>query len=270
MRSQFPDWRSLAGDLGEPLDQPWRLWLNTALLAGRQRVPAVGERRGAARPGATRLKRGRALGVVFALAFLRGQLGVWQDADRPAARASTGNPAASFFYLLTGLHGAAPAGWAPGAGRSWRAQGMALRPPSCVEPLRCAPGTGTSCSRCGCCCSRWWPARASRSTHLPRLCGIQVNPMAAISPHEPPSAHQGRDRTRRAGAASSADWSSDRAAFKRALGQGDDVDLPAVSDTFIFGSLPHRLHDGAHLHHRRLAEPERGVRAARSAGKTCR
>src|SRR5262245_31865735 len=32
MRSQFGDWRSLAGDFGGPLDQPVRLWLNTALL----------------------------------------------------------------------------------------------------------------------------------------------------------------------------------------------------------------------------------------------
>ncbi len=104
MRSQFPDWRSLAGDLGGPLDQPLRLWLNTALLLASS-VCLQWASSSARRDQAAGLKRGLALGVVFALAFLLGQLGVWQDLNGRGYGVE-GNPANSFFYLITGLHGA--------------------------------------------------------------------------------------------------------------------------------------------------------------------
>lgn len=104
MRSSFGDWRSLAGEGGGPLDQPLRLWLNTALLLASglslqwASVSARHDQAGA-------VKRALALAVVFALAFLAGQLSVWQELNSRGYGVE-GNPANSFFYLITGLHGA--------------------------------------------------------------------------------------------------------------------------------------------------------------------
>lgn len=101
-RSQMLDWQPLTEPLA-PLANPWPLWLNSALLVGAS-IALQGARVAARRglPGAT--LSGFALGGVLALAFLLGQLWVWQ---RFAAwgYGVAGNPANSFFYLLTGLHG---------------------------------------------------------------------------------------------------------------------------------------------------------------------
>ncbi len=101
-RSQVADWQPLTEPLA-PLANPWPLWLNSAFLLGAS-VALQWARLAARRnqPGATLA--GFALGGVFALAFLLGQLWVWQ---RFAAwgYGLSDNPANSFFYLLTGLHG---------------------------------------------------------------------------------------------------------------------------------------------------------------------
>ncbi|BAN48397.1 cytochrome c oxidase subunit 3 [Metapseudomonas resinovorans] len=99
VRSQVADWRPLTDPLA-PLAQPWMLWVNTGLL-----LLASASLQWA------KMSRSQAwttlaflLGGVFALAFLAGQLWVWQwlgARGYPVA----GNPANSFFYLLTGLHG---------------------------------------------------------------------------------------------------------------------------------------------------------------------
>ncbi|MCY1276766.1 cytochrome o ubiquinol oxidase, subunit III [compost metagenome] len=102
VRSQVSDWRPLTDPLA-PLAHPWMLWVNTALLAlgslflhwakvaiGRSRQDAAA--------------RAFVLGGVFAMAFLGGQLWVWQQFAAWGYFVS-GNPANSFFYLLTGLHG---------------------------------------------------------------------------------------------------------------------------------------------------------------------
>lgn len=102
IRSQVSDWRPLTDPLA-PLAHPWMLWVNTALLA-------LGS---ACLQGAkVAIERGQAsaatlaflLGGAFAIAFLGGQLWVWQQFAAWGYEVA-GNPANSFFFLLTGLHG---------------------------------------------------------------------------------------------------------------------------------------------------------------------
>jgi cytochrome c oxidase subunit 3 len=50
------------------------------------------------------VKAGLLAGGVFALAFLAGQLIAWRQLDA-AGYYLTANPAAAFFYLITGVHG---------------------------------------------------------------------------------------------------------------------------------------------------------------------
>lgn len=82
---------------------PWQLWLSTSLLvAGSvmlQRATA------AARSAAlTRTRRRLLAGGLFALAFLAVQWWAW-NALWSAEVVPAGNPAGSFFYLLTAMHG---------------------------------------------------------------------------------------------------------------------------------------------------------------------
>ncbi len=89
------DWR--------PLPEPWLLWVNTAILIlgslGLQRA-WVGARRGQLDD----VKVGLLAGGVFAFAFLVGQLMAWQQLAA-LGYYTAANPANSFFYLITGLHG---------------------------------------------------------------------------------------------------------------------------------------------------------------------
>jgi cytochrome c oxidase subunit 3 len=101
-RSQMADWRPLTEPLA-PLANLWQLWLNSAFLV-LGCIALQGSRMAArqARLGATVI--GFALGGVFAIAFLMGQLWVWQQFVAWGYFVAS-NPANSFFYLLTGLHG---------------------------------------------------------------------------------------------------------------------------------------------------------------------
>ena len=67
-----------------------------------------------------------------------------------------------------------------------------------------------------------------------------------------------------------ADWSSDQRAFKNVPWGKAMMWIFLLSDTFIFGCFLLVLHDRAHVDHGALAEPERGVRARRSAAPTSR
>jgi cytochrome c oxidase subunit 3 len=101
-RSQMTDWRPLT-EPWAPLGNLWPLWLNSAFLV--LSCIALQCSRMAARRtrlGATVI--GFALGGVFAIAFLAGQLWVWQQFVAWGYVVAS-NPANSFFYLLTGLHG---------------------------------------------------------------------------------------------------------------------------------------------------------------------
>ncbi len=86
-----------------PIALPWQLWSSTALLAAGSALMHAGAR------AAAEAQRRRAqihlwAGGAAAVAFLASQLWAWQSLlDARVGLAS--NPAASFFYLLTALHG---------------------------------------------------------------------------------------------------------------------------------------------------------------------
>jgi len=103
-RSQFPDFQALAGQPWQPLSDPWRLWLNTGLLVAASVVMhlalhyAKHERRGAVLV---------ATGVALALTvqFILAQLWVWSLLNDLGYYLAS-NPANSYFYLFTAVHGA--------------------------------------------------------------------------------------------------------------------------------------------------------------------
>ncbi len=122
IRAQLPDWEALAGGAGRPLASLAPLWVNTAWLATASvtlQAASLFARRG--RSGA--LRAALAAGALSALAFLAGQALVWQQLIAQGHFIAT-NPSASFFYLLTALHGAHLAGglvaWVHVARRAWR------------------------------------------------------------------------------------------------------------------------------------------------------
>ncbi len=101
MRMGFEDWK--------PLPEPGLLWLNTGMLmlsslalqwarvgARRPREPSAG------RPPS--VTRGLYAGQLFAWAFVAGQLLAWQGL-RAEGYLVASNPANTFFYLITALHG---------------------------------------------------------------------------------------------------------------------------------------------------------------------
>lgn len=96
MRMAGADWRPLPA-------VPWQLWLSTALLAaGSGALEAA--RRAARRGRKRRAGRAFAAGAGAALAFVAVQLWAWQQMVAWHLGVG-GNPANSFFYLITGLHG---------------------------------------------------------------------------------------------------------------------------------------------------------------------
>jgi cytochrome c oxidase subunit 3 len=107
-RSQLGDWRSLTVAPGGPLADASRLWFNTALLVASSVALQWG--RVAGRRGAdTAMRAGLTAGAVLALAFIAGQLWLWHDLVA-RGHAVSSNPAASFFFLITALHGVHLAG----------------------------------------------------------------------------------------------------------------------------------------------------------------
>lgn len=94
-RMALADWR--------PLQEPWSLWLNTALLILASVAfhwALVNARRGAIDGVRTGL---RAAGILT-LAFLMGQFWVAQQLSASGYYAAT-SPAVAFLYLMTGMHG---------------------------------------------------------------------------------------------------------------------------------------------------------------------
>ncbi|MGH6834178.1 MAG: cytochrome c oxidase subunit 3 [Methylocella sp.] len=95
MRMEMGEWR--------PAPPPKLLWLNTGALilsSGALHWAQVAARRGKM----DSVRAGLLAGGVFALAFLAGQLIAWRQLDS-AGYYMTANPAAAFFYLITGVHG---------------------------------------------------------------------------------------------------------------------------------------------------------------------
>ena len=116
MRMDAGDW--------SPLAMPWQLWLSTSILA----IASVVLQLAVAAANNHHMERARSLLLlagVCSMAFLAAQLWGWQ-ALRAMHVTATGNPAGSFFYLLTAMHAlhvmGGLAGWGMAAAGSWRQQ----------------------------------------------------------------------------------------------------------------------------------------------------
>ncbi len=94
-RMTFPDWR--------PVPEPWLLWVNTAVMVFSSVM--IQRARKAAYLGREKAVRQSMLAAgALAFTFLAGQLVVWKQLANLGYFVET-NPAASFFYLVTALHG---------------------------------------------------------------------------------------------------------------------------------------------------------------------
>ena len=102
-RSQYPDFQALAGQPWQPFTDPSRLWLNTGLLALSSLAIQFGVH-AARREQLNKAIVGISSAVFFALMFLLAQLSLWQHLQSLGFYINT-NPANSYFYLLTAIHG---------------------------------------------------------------------------------------------------------------------------------------------------------------------
>lgn len=111
----------MGGDDSMTIALPWQLWLSSALLAAGS---VALQRAGGASRRACPMRARRLLlaGGLCAAGFLGAQLWAWQ-ALLGAQVMPAGNPAGSFFYLLTAMHGLHLAGglvaWAWTAHAAW-------------------------------------------------------------------------------------------------------------------------------------------------------
>jgi len=95
MRMDSPDWRRIA--------LPWQVWLSTAVLAAACVSMEIARR--TARSGRmVRARHALRLGGAGAVAFVVVQLWAW-EALYAIHVVPANNPAGSFFYLLTAMHG---------------------------------------------------------------------------------------------------------------------------------------------------------------------
>ena len=102
IRAQYSDYESLTAPW-QPLSNPWQLWFNSGLLLLASLsfhwsvVSARNNKFNATRDGLY-------LAGFFTVAFLASQLWLWQQLVALGYYVDS-NPANSFFYLFTGLHG---------------------------------------------------------------------------------------------------------------------------------------------------------------------
>lgn len=102
-RSQYPDFEALAGAPWQPFTDASRLWFNTAVLACASLAMHWGLL--AARQGKLNVAVvGVSAGVFFTVGFLLAQYNLWQHMQALGFYAAS-NPANSYFYLLTAVHG---------------------------------------------------------------------------------------------------------------------------------------------------------------------
>lgn len=102
-RSQYPDFQALAGAPWQPFTDPSRLWFNTALLACASFAIQMGL--GGTRNGKLNVTvAGISAAVFFTVLFLVAQFDLWLHLQSMGFYMN-GNPANSYFYLLTAVHG---------------------------------------------------------------------------------------------------------------------------------------------------------------------
>lgn len=111
LRMDAPDWQQIG--------LPWQTGLSTVLLVAASAAMQVAS----ARARAGRVDTARtllALGGVVTIAFVASQLYAWQALIAMRV-ALASNPAGSFFYLLTAMHGLHVLGGLAGLAVAWRA-----------------------------------------------------------------------------------------------------------------------------------------------------
>ncbi len=113
-RAEFPDWR--------PIIDSRLLWFNTALLV----IGSVAlqlARNAASLGRLSSIRTNLTAAGLFTIAFLVAQVYAWQQLTAEGHFMAT-NPAAAFFYLLTGLHGLHLVGglfvWAKATTHAWQ------------------------------------------------------------------------------------------------------------------------------------------------------
>jgi cytochrome c oxidase subunit 3 len=102
-RSQYPDFQALAGQPWQPFTDASRLWFNTGLLVLSSLAIQFGLT-AARRENLNRAIIGISSAVFFSVMFLLAQLNLWQHLYSLGFYVNT-NPANSYFYLLTAVHG---------------------------------------------------------------------------------------------------------------------------------------------------------------------
>ncbi len=102
-RTQFPDFMALSGEPWQPFTNPVQLWYNSvALLIGG--IALQWAKVSAKENHLNRALAGIIVGIFFSLSFLIGQLLVWNQLY-DLGYVLTSNPANSYFYLFTAVHG---------------------------------------------------------------------------------------------------------------------------------------------------------------------
>jgi cytochrome c oxidase subunit 3 len=96
LRMVYGDW--------VPLHEPLTLWINSAFLLLASVAFQIAKRAAATGKEQT-VRRAFYVGGALSILFVTGQLAVWQQLSQ-AGHFVASNPASSFFYLLTGVHGA--------------------------------------------------------------------------------------------------------------------------------------------------------------------
>jgi len=102
-RSQYPDFQALAGQPWQPFTDPSRLWLNTGMLA-LSSLAIQFAIHAAKREHLTGAIIGISGTVFFAVMFLLAQFDLWLHLQSLGFYVNT-NPANSYFYLFTAIHG---------------------------------------------------------------------------------------------------------------------------------------------------------------------
>ncbi|OUS10525.1 cytochrome c oxidase subunit III [Gammaproteobacteria bacterium 54_18_T64] len=102
-RTQYPDFQALAGEPWQPFSNTSQLWLNSAILL----LASITLRWGVV--ASRQQNHGQISVALFAVAlfsalFLFAQFSVWQQLYSLGYFVSS-NPANSYFYLFTGIHG---------------------------------------------------------------------------------------------------------------------------------------------------------------------
>jgi cytochrome c oxidase subunit 3 len=114
VRMELPDWR--------PLPEPDLLWVNTVVILLSSAALQY-TRHAVHRGNVSGLNAGLVAGSLLTLGFLVGQYMAWQELSAAGYYAVT-NPANSFFYVLTAIHGLHLMGglivWGRASVRVWR------------------------------------------------------------------------------------------------------------------------------------------------------